>query len=472
LSSIVKTYIENINKELKSGHAREHSYRPYLKELLEQISPKISAINEPKQQKVGAPDFVLLKGKTPVGYIEAKDVDINLDKELKTSNQIKRYSVLGNLCFTNYLEFIFYGNQTEYDRVEIAKLVNGKLEFLEQNFTHLHNLLKDFSNRYGLTIASSKQLVSLMADKARLLKETTLNALNDEDDSENSVTRQFHVFRKMLIKDLTPEQFADIYAQTVTYGMFAARYHDKTLETFTRDEANTLLPKSNPFLRNFFQSIAGYNIDERIVWIVDDLAELFSHVNIKSLLENFGKTTQRSDVIIHFYETFLAEYDPLLRKARGVYYTPEPVIGYIIRSVDSILKSEFGISTGIADTSKVEVKKEINGRKQKVLEHRVQILDPATGTGTFLDHTIKHIYSSYFKGQEGLWQTFVDEHLIPRLHEFELLMASYAMAHLKLDITLSETGYSFKKGSGKRLGVYLTNSLEEAEIMHNNLFAT
>ena len=474
MNQIIQKYIEEVIRTFKTGHAREHAYRPALEMLVETINPSVNAVNDPKQQKVGAPDFVLLKSKTPIGYIEAKDIDVDLDKEFKTKNQFNRYKAsLNNLCFTNYLEFIFYVNGEEVQRIEIAKLVDNKIEIIEENIPLFESVLKNFTIQKSISIKSPKELASLMAEKAKMLKNVIYLVLQQEEEKQGQIEKQFEVFKKMLIHDLTREQYADIYAQTVAYGMFAARYHDNSIDTFSKDEAGKLLPKSNPFLRNFFDTITGINIDDRIVWIVDDMAELFNHVNVTELLENYGKDTKRSDVIVHFYETFLSEYDPKMRKSRGVYYTPEPVVDFIVRAVDDILKTEFGITEGLADTSKIEVKKEMPGKKQKVkvMEHRVQVLDPATGTGTFLDYVIKHIYNSKFKGQEGLWQSYVDEHLLPRLHGFELLMASYAMAHLKLDITLAETGYDASKGNGKRLGVYLTNSLEEPKAHYNYLFS-
>lgn len=474
MNEIVTKYLEEVIKTFKTGHAREHAYRPALEMLVETINPAVNAVNDPKQQKVGAPDFVLLKNKTPIGYIEAKDINVDLDKEFKTKNQFNRYKAsLNNLCFTNYLEFVFYLNGKEVQRIELAKLVDKKIEVLQENIPLFESVLKNFTTAQTVSIKSPKELASLMAEKAKMLKNVIYLALQDKEQEQQQIEKQFEVFKQMLIHDLSHEQYADIYAQTVAYGMFAARYHDKSIDTFSKDEAGKLLPKSNPFLRNFFDTITGINIDDRIVWIVDDMAELFNHVDVRELLVNYGKDTKRSDVIVHFYETFLAEYDQKMRKARGVYYTPEPVVDFIVRAVDDILKKEFGISEGLADTSKIEVQKEIQGQKKKakVMEHRVQVLDPATGTGTFLDHIIKHIYNSKFKGQEGLWQSYVDEHLLPRLHGFEILMASYAMAHLKLDITLAETGYDSSKGQGKRLGVYLTNSLEEPEAHQRDLFS-
>jgi predicted helicase len=252
--------------------------------------------------------------------------------------------------------------------------------------------------------------------------------------------------------------------------MFAARLNDPSLENFTRQEAAELIPKSNPFLRKLFQYIAGYDLDDRIVWIVDALAEIFRATNVEEMLKDFGKSTHQTDPFIHFYETFLAEYDPKLRKSRGVWYTPEPVVNFIVRAVDDILKAEFGLSQGLADTSKVKIK--VPSQDKKPLEkeiHRVQILDPAAGTGTFLAEVVKQIHKK-FEGQQGIWSQYVEDHLIPRLYGFEILMASYAMAHLKLEMLLKETGYIPTRD--QRLRVYLTNSLEEHHPDTGTLFAS
>ncbi len=315
----------------------------------------------------------------------------------------------------------------------------------------------------------------MMAKKAKLLAIIIENALNsDEENQQNSsLKEQMDAFKEILIHNIKPKEFADIYAQTIAYGMFAARLHDQSLNTFSRQEAADLIPKTNPFLRKLFQYVAGYDLDTRISWIVDDLAEIFRATDIAALLKNFGAVTKRQDPIIHFYETFLSEYDPSLRKSRGVWYTPEPVVNFLVRATDEILKTEFGLKDGLADTTKIKKKinthlrdkRMIGGYKQDEIEfHKVQILDPATGTGTFLTEVIKQIHQKFI-GQQGIWSRYVDEHLIPRLNGFELLMASYAMAHLKLDLLLTETGYKPAQEINKRdqrFKIFLTNSLEEA----------
>ena len=266
-----------------------------------------------------------------------------------------------------------------------------------------------------------------------------------------------------------------IYAETITYGMFAARLHDDTLDTFSRQEALEKLPKSNPFLRGLFQFIAGYDIPDRLRYVVDDLAEVLRASDPHSLFEDFGKFTARNDPFIHFYETFLAAYNPKKRKARGVWYTPEPVVDFIVRAVDDVLKSEFGIADGLADTEKVTVDWDTgetkNGKPVTIKKdvHRVQILDPATGTGTFLAKTVQTIADRVKKRAPGKWSSYVEEELLPRLHGFELLMASYAMCHMKLDMQLTESGYVPSKNP-PRLSVWLTNALEPAEREVKDLF--
>jgi len=467
-------YIDNINKRYKLGNATEHTFRGDLQQLLESLVPDIRATNEPKRQSCGAPDYILTKKEIPVGFIEAKDIgDKDLEGAKKTGNkeQFDRYKAsLDNLIFTDYLDFHLYINGIFVTKIAIAEIQNGTIVPLPNNFATFTNLIKDFASRVGQTIKSSKKLAEMMAGKARLLSDVIEKALtSDETHNENSTLKdQMNAFKQILIHDITPKGFADVYAQTIAYGMFAARLHDPTLPTFSRQEAAELIPKSNPFLRKLFGYIAGPDIDDRIKWIVDSLVDIFLACNVEEILKNYGKSTKMEDPIIHFYETFLSEYDPKLRKARGVWYTPQPVVNFIVRAVDDILKTEFDLSQGLADNSKTKIKVDVQGKKTEQEVHKVQILDPATGTGTFLAEVVKHIHKK-FEGQKGIWSNYVETHLLPRLNGFELLMASYAMAHLKLDLLLTETGY--KPTTNQRFRVYLTNSLEEHHQDTGTLFA-
>jgi predicted helicase len=468
-------YLTNINRRYQLGNATEHTFRGDLQQLIEGLVPDIRATNEPKRQSCGAPDYILTKKDIPVGFIEAKDIgDKDLDGTKKSGNkeQFDRYKAsLSNLIFTDYLNFHLYRDGQFITSIAIAEQSGSGIRPLPQNFSSFVNLIQDFCAHIGQTIKSSKKLAEMMAGKARLLSDVLEKALTSdaEQEANSSLQDQMLAFRQILIHDITPKGFADVYAQTLAYGMFAARLHDPTLPTFSRQEAAELIPRSNPFLRRLFGYIAGPDIDDRIKWIMDSLVEIFLACNVAEILKNYGKSTQMEDPIIHFYETFLSEYDPKLRKARGVWYTPAPVVGFIVRAVDEILKTEFDLPHGLADTGKTKIKITYQGKKAEREVHKVQILDPATGTGTFLAEVVKHIYQG-FAGQQGIWSNYVETHLLPRLNGFELLMASYAMAHLQLDLLLAGTGY--KPTREQRLRVYLTNSLEEHHPDTGTLFAS
>jgi len=471
---MIEKYIDNINKRYKLGNATEHTFRGDLQQLIENLVPEIRATNEPKRQKCGAPDYILTKKDIPVGFIEAKDIaDNDLEGAKKTGNkeQFDRYKAsLNNLIFTDYLQFHLYRDGLFITKIAIAEITDKGIKPLPENFAQFENLIKSFCSTIGQTIKSSKKLAEMMAGKARLLSDVIEKSLSsDETHNEDSTLKdQMNAFKQILIHDITPKGFADVYSQTIAYGMFAARYHDPTLPTFSRQEAYELIPKSNPFLKKLFGYIAGLDVDDRIKWIVDDLVNIFIACNVEELLKDYGKKTKMEDPIIHFYETFLSEYDPALRKARGVWYTPVPVVNFIVRAVDDILKTEFDLPQGLADNSKTTIKVDAQGKKIEQEVHRVQILDPATGTGTFLAEVVKLIHKK-FEGQQGIWSNYVETHLLPRLNGFELLMASYAMAHLKLDLLLTETGY--KPTTNQRFRVYLTNSLEEHHQDTGTLFA-
>jgi len=477
-SSAVKTYLDRVFSHYRTGRATEHTYRGDLQVLIEEVIPGIKATNEPKRQECGAPDYILTnKNNLPVGYIEAKDIGIDL-KTTEKSDQLKRYKEsLENLILTDYLEFRFYRNGEKVHTISIGEIDDGKLKPFKDSWETFEEYLREFCTFHIQTITSPETLAKMMAGKARLMKDIIFKALNHED--ETTLKDQLEAFKKILIHDMDESTFADIYAQTIAYGLFAARLNDETPEDFSRQEALNLVPKSNPFLKKLFGYIAGFELDDRLVWIVDALAEVFGACDLNKILKNFGKSTQMRDPMIHFYETFLKEYDKKLRKSKGVYYTPEPVVNFIVRAVDDILKTEFNLPKGLADTSKVKIDREIqkhDGRfkdgiaKEKVDVHKVQILDPATGTGTFLAAVIKHIYENNFEHQQGMWSGYVENHLIPRIHGFEILMASYTMCHLKIDMLLKETGYKSKNHD--RLQVYLTNSLEEADPYTGTIFSS
>lgn len=471
----VSDFLSKVQAQAKTGIAREHAYRPALHSLFSSLSNEITPINDPAKSDVGAPDFIILRGEIAIGHVEAKDIGVGLRgmKDANKNQQDRYRAGFSNLIYTNCLDWDFYRNGDLIASVTIGDYLMG-IQPRPENFATLSNLLADFVAQRPQTITSPKVLAEKMAGKAQLIKDVLSNALTADKDLQTEIGNQFTAFRQHLIHDITTEDFADIYAETIAYGMFAARLHDTSLDTFSRQEALDLLPKSNPFLRSLFGYVAGQDLDDRIAWIIDDLAKVFQAADVAKIMEGFGKMTGQRDPFLHFYETFLAAYNPAKRKARGVWYTPEPVVNFIVRAVDEVLQTEFGLPDGLADTSKVTVDwdtGQTNKGKPVIIKkevHRVQVLDPATGTGTFLAEVIKQIAPKVKGVAAGMWSGYIEKDLIPRVHGFELLMASYSMCHMKLDMILTELGYK-PTGTPPRLSVYLTNSLEEGEPANQSL---
>jgi len=299
-------YVQNLNTRYQTGISREHSYRGDLQNLLSALLPGVLITNEPARIECGAPDYILTKKEIPIGYIEAKDIGVDLQsKTLK--EQFDRYRAsLNNLIFTDYLDFHFYKDGQFVTKIAIAEIQNGKIIALPGNFDSFTQLTKNFADTISQTIKSPAKLAEMMATRAKLMADVIENSLNadDETHTNSALKGQMLSFKTLLIHDITNRAFADIYAQTIAYGLFAARYHDPTLPTFSRQEAAMLIPKSNPFLRRLFQDIAGYDLDGRLVWIVDELVQIFLASDVADIMRNFGTRTKQEDPVIHFYETF------------------------------------------------------------------------------------------------------------------------------------------------------------------------
>ena len=456
-------YIREIRKNLDKGDSTEHTHRPALKTLLEACGKDIDATNEPRRIACGAPDFNISRKGVPLGHVETKDVGINLDEMERGKgpnwDQFKRYSTLPNWILTDYLEFHWYAAGAKRLTVRVADLDGkGKLKPAADGEARLTALLTAFYAQPALTVGTAKELANRMAGMTRMIRDLILAALQQEEEKaeqvKSGVVREtmpgygaqtnwlhewLHAFRDTLIPDLDEHQFADMFAQTLAYGLFAARAHTPN-KPFSRESAAVNLPRTNPFLRELFEQIAGVKMPDTIAWAVDDMVELLKHADMTEILRDFGKCKGREDPVVHFYETFLAAYDPAMREVRGVFYTPEPVVSYIVNSLDWLLKTRLGRPKGLADENTL-------------------ILDAATGTATFLYFVIEHIHQG-FRKQLGAWDGYVSRHLLPRIFGFELLMAPYAVAHLKISMLLEQSGYTF--GSDQRLGIYLTNTLEEA----------
>jgi hypothetical protein len=478
----VTAYIKELDRLYLTGLTTEHSFRPALQKMLEQIC-ECTVVNEQSHIDCGAPDLTLLRNNLPLAFVEAKNLeDGDLDGRRKNKEQFDRYkSSLDTVIFTDYLDFKLYRHGEWVMSVHLAEIQGKHICLCDEAglsaSAGLLEMLAIVRQQTPQHITSASRLAQLMAAKARLLRDIIATAIcNDEQNGrtpyDSELLGYMHSFQEVLLHDITPKTFADIYAQTIAYGMFAARLHDNTPDTFTRDEAAKLIPKTNPFLRKVFHEIAGYDLDERIAWIVDDLVAVFAATDIEKIMQGFGKNTQMTDPLMHFYEDFLFQYDPAAKKACGVYYTPQPVVNYIVRAVDDILRTDFGLPLGLADTSKVTVEQERQQdnrhRTERVQKHRVQVLDPAVGTGTFLAEVVRQIKRN-LAAQMGGWQAYVSEHLLPRLYGFELMMAPYTIAHLKLDMEIGVAAPGRSEPPG-RLKVFLTNSLEEYNPNAGTLF--
>ncbi len=471
----IKSYLRDIDKTHATGNATEHSYRPALKALVDSLGGNIDATNEPRRVACGAPDFIVCRKQVPIGHIECKDIGVSLDETAKTEQLGRYFESLDNLILTDYLEFRHYLDGKPRMQVQLARRdAKGKIKLIAEAQDDLQSLFDAFLDAPSTPINTPKDLAARMANIAKLIREAIEKAFSLEGEG-GTLHSELESFRATILTDITPARFADMYAQTVCYGMFSARVNvpDRKAREFTREHAAYDLPATNPFLRDVFEYIAGTKLDPTIVWAVDWLAEILRRCAMGEILKDFGKATQREDPVVHFYESFLAAYDPALRETRGVYYTPEPVVSYIVRSIDAILKRDFACPEGLADHSKITVEvPDSNHKDGKVRRevHRVQILDPATGTATFLYATIRLIHDS-LSANRGIWagaNGYVAQHLLPRLFGFELMMAPYAVAHMKLGWLLKETGYDF--AAAERLRVYLTNTLEEAEIATQQAF--
>jgi hypothetical protein len=480
-------YLSAIREGVEAGDRTERSYYPALKALIETLGTKdVTATAEPKRIACGAPDFSVARqtphGPRTLGYIEAKDIGTSLD-EAEKSDQLKRYrNALSNLTLTDYLEFRWYvdGEHRRTERLaQIGK--DGQIAADKEGSERVTALIGDFLAHKAEPISRPRDLAHRMARLTHIIRDTIVEAF-EKDRASDSLRDLRKAFARALIPDLedakkTPE-FAGMYAETITYGLFAARCSHSGPGLFRRLGAAAEIPKTNPFLRRLFETITGSELnDEPYAGFVDDLAQLFADTQIDAVLKDFGTREARTDPVLHFYETFLTDYDPALRKSRAVYFTPEPVASYIVRSVDELLKTDLDVPEGLADQATVEYVKEVEDdektRKDKATGPRVLILDPACGTGTFLYAVVDHIREQFMaRNNAGMWSGYVRNHLLPRLFGFELLMAPYAVAHFKLGMQLagydlpssevrSQWAYDF--AGDERLGIYLTNTLEETE---------
>ncbi len=349
-----------------------------------------------------------------------------------------------------------------------------------------------FTTVYKENIVQSRQLVEKLAMLAQNTRQRVLETYFVEN-ANGELHKLYKRFQELLIHDLSISDFADMYAQTVAYGLFSARCMD-TDGHFELSEVVDRIPTTNPFLKQLLKNCFEHGLGSSKSLMFDELAigeivDLLDHIDTDKILDDFGRQTGggTEDPVIHFYEGFLDAYEHEQKKRRGVYYTPDPVVSFIVRSVNEILRDDFRYTDGLTDISTKAIKYKRKSKKQKagtqtkyVIDTKevpaIQILDPATGTGTFLAHTIRQIKANFDHKHrrkskdeiKQLWNEYVPKHLLPRLNGFEIMMAPYSVAHMKLGLVLKETGYDFYEQD--RLNIYLTNTLEEAGSEEITLF--
>jgi len=451
---MLKSYLKRIYEITKRGDAREESYYSVLeglfKEYTESVDKRdIHITTLPKKTEAGNPDFRIWDGTQHiVGYIEVKAPTVEYLDQIETSEQLKRYlRTFPNLILTNFFEFRLYRNGNLIDKVLIARpFVMHKLKTTPpvEKETDFLKLLKKFFSFSLPKVYDAKTLAIELAKRTRFLKdEVVTQELKEEERVGKSFLFGFYeAFRKFLISGLSKEEFADLYSQTITYGLFAARTRSEN--GFNRKLAYDNIPHTIGILRDVFRFISLGDLPQQMEWTVDDISEVLAVTDVKNILHQYFHEGKGKDPVVHFYETFLAEYDPQMREKRGVYYTPEPVVSYIVRSLHHILKEHFNRAEGFASDT-------------------VTVLDPAAGTLTFLADAAKlaveEFISKYGKGGK---ENFIKEHILKNFYAFELMMAPYAVGHLKMSFLLEELGYRLQEDD--RFKLYLTNTLEMEEL--------
>jgi hypothetical protein len=423
----------------------ELSYHGALEQLLRTLRPNLTVVHEPTRTVVGRPDFALLHQHAPVGYVEAEAYNADLDNLLphaKAQTDAFRQH-LENFLLTNFLEFRLYRAGQETMRARLPQPPpHGKIPLSQRDADECLQLLQAFLSYAPAPVADAHTLARQLAQRARLLKTTVEQSLNAQlklpPDQPLELRNLYHALQRTLLPDLKPSDFADLYAQTLAYGLFAARCYAPQ-PPFTRHDAARIIPDTIPFLKRFLGTLTMHSLEPELEWLLDDLASLLERAEMSAILQDFGRRTGREDPVVHFYEEFLAAYDPDLREVRGVYYTPEPVVQCLVRAVDAVLRREFGM--------------------EGLMDERALMLDPACGTGSFLYEIVRQVHAQVCQQLgAGQWADYARQYLLPRLFGFELLMAPYTIAHLKLALELQHLGAP----PAERLRIYLTNALEPA----------
>ncbi|MBX0752302.1 DNA methyltransferase [Campylobacter jejuni] len=459
---MLKAYLENI-KDI-STNDKEHTHRTALQNLLQAIKDnqdkqnKISIKQEPNNDKEGrgAPDFLITKDFLTLGYIENKRVNANLDNIIK-SDQILKYTKLSpNIILTDYLRFILLSLNDKNEIIickevkicsldEIKSVIKNQ-SLLDAKTQELNELFSIFFSKIPNPINSALDFANHLSLRTRILKDELLSSIENE-----ILLSLFNTFKETLYKELSYEEFCDSFAQTLTYSLFLAKLNNDTAKEIDLNNAKKFIPKSFPLIR----SMSGFLDDsfenlENIKWLLEEIINIINHIDITSIIKELNKTGEKDlfnrptilsthkDPYLHFYETFLASYDPKLREVRGVYYTPAPVVIFIINAIDEALKQDFNHKKGLSEA----------------LDKNITLLDFATGTGTFLLEAFRKALEPISKNSVN----YNPKALIDKFCGFEFLIAPYTIAHLKISQSFKEE-FNSPLNDDESLKIALTNTL-------------
>src|SRR3984893_15458390 len=433
----------------------------------------IHVIHEAKKVRGSGPDFKVMKSAMILGYVEDKTVGENLD-QVRRSDQMKRYMALSNnILLTDYLEFIWLkdGKVNGRERIAFRDDLEGRPKKpCEDRVKAISNLLRGFFSTAPEGIGRAQQLTLALATRSHFLSDFLDSELRrqEKEHTEGRLYGLFQIFRDQVFHELTLAEFADAFAQMLAYGLFLAKLNSDTKEV-TLANAPQFVPGSFRLIRELVQFLDDLSAPEyvEIRWVVEEILSIVNGLKLHEIHEDLSfkhrKAVSRKvrakdeeehrlferGPFIYFYEDFLSKYDAKMKKARGVYYTPPPIVNFIVRAVDDILKESFRIPDGLADNK------------------RVTVLDFACGTGTFLLEVFQRIFDNIGGPDAGRAEPIVREHLLGHIFGFEYLIAPYTIAHLKLSQYLSDQGHLLK--GTERLQVFLTNTLEPIKPQANFL---
>lgn len=459
--NILKEYLQKI--QTISPSDKEHSNRGALESLFKSLAEvfsqnkksKIHITHEPNNDSEGkgAPDFLITLDSLVVGYIENKRVGANLD-EIAQSDQIKKYfSLSPNLMLTDYLRFILLrqddkGKISITQEVQICPLSSIKSKPTEQKAQELYSLFEIFFSHTPKPINTPEEFADSLASRTRLVRDSLLT-----QESHPKIQSLYEIFKSTLYAQLSYHDFCDSFAQTLTYSLFLSKLNSENNE-ITLSNIDDYIPQSFPLIKELSRFLKDLKGLKEIQWLLQEILNIINHINISSIITqlNSTKTTSQAlskDPYLHFYETFLSKYDAEIRGLRGVYYTPQSVVDFIINSVDEILKNEFKVKEGLSSATKST--------------KPITLLDFATGTGTFL-------LQAFRKALEGIDTNslhYNPSNLIKNFYGFEYLIAPYTIAHLKLSQSLKEE-FGYELEDDERLQVFLTNTLENLDLKEEN----